>query len=127
MLVNGAALVVLVYCGGNLALTLVTYGIIGFTLLAYLPSFWTLPTLVLGGSAAAVAVGFINCVGNLGGFAGPSVFGSLRTGTGANAWSLYVIAGCTLLAGLLSLATVPARLEASASAPVAEPLSSGPH
>jgi ACS family tartrate transporter-like MFS transporter len=42
---------------------------------AWAPAFWSLPTLLLGQSAAAVAVGFINCIGNLGGFAGPYLVG----------------------------------------------------
>ena len=35
---------------------------------AYLPAFWSLPTLFLTESAAAGSIGLINSVGNLGGF-----------------------------------------------------------
>jgi ACS family tartrate transporter-like MFS transporter len=50
---------------------------------AYLPAFWSLPTLFLSQSAAAGSIGLINSVGNLGGALGPSVLGILRTWTGS--------------------------------------------
>jgi len=49
----------------------------GAVLFAWAPSFWVLPTLTLGESAAAASLGLINSVGNLGGFVGPSVVGYL--------------------------------------------------
>lgn len=73
----------------------------GFTAQAYLPAFWTLPTTLLGRSAAATAVGLI-CLGNLGGFVGPSVFGYLKTLTGQYNSGLYVLSGCMLAAGMLA-------------------------
>ncbi len=103
MLLNAVAIALLLASGNNAPLTLLSYALIGFTLLAYLPSFWTLPTLMLGGSAAAIAVGTINSVGNLGGFAGPSIFGYLRTATGSFSLGLWILVGITLLAGVLSL------------------------
>jgi len=45
------------------------------------PSYWVLPTLTLGESAAAAAVGLINSCGGLGGFVGPTVVGALLTAT----------------------------------------------
>lgn len=104
MLLNAAAIALLLASGNSFPMALVSYALIGLTLQAYLPAFWTLPTLLLGGSAAAVAVGAINSIGNIGGFAGPSIFGWLRTTTGSFELSLWVLAGITLLAGLLSLA-----------------------
>jgi ACS family tartrate transporter-like MFS transporter len=41
------------------------------------PTFWVLPTLVLGENAGAAAVGFINCFSGFGGFVGPTVVGGL--------------------------------------------------
>ena len=43
------------------------------------PSFWVLPTLTLGESAAAAAVGFINIFSGLGSFVGPTVVGKMLT------------------------------------------------
>jgi MFS transporter, ACS family, tartrate transporter len=72
----------------------------GLTAQAYLPAFWTLPTTLLGKSAAATAVGII-CLGNLGGLAGPWLFGYLKTVTGDYDAGLWVLSGCMLLAGAL--------------------------
>lgn len=73
----------------------------GLTAQAYMPAFWTLPTTLLGKSAAATAVGII-CLGNLGGFFGPWLFGYLKTVTGSYQIGLYVLAGCMIAAGLLA-------------------------
>jgi MFS transporter, ACS family, tartrate transporter len=73
----------------------------GFTAQAYMPPFWTLPTTLFGKSAAAAAVGII-CLGNLGGVAGPWIFGYLRTLTGGYNTGLLVMSGCMLVAGALA-------------------------
>jgi ACS family tartrate transporter-like MFS transporter len=74
----------------------------GLTAQAYMPPFWTLPTTILGKSAAATAVGII-CLGNLGGVAGPWLFGYLKTITGRYDTGLWIMSGCLVLAGLLAL------------------------
>lgn len=73
----------------------------GLTAQAYMPAFWTLPTTLLGKSAAATAVGVI-CLGNLGGVVGPSLFGYLKTVTGSYNAGLFGLSACMLLAGLLA-------------------------
>jgi ACS family tartrate transporter-like MFS transporter len=42
---------------------------------AFLPSFWPLPSLFLGESAAAASIGLINSIGNLGSFFTPAIIG----------------------------------------------------
>jgi ACS family tartrate transporter-like MFS transporter len=64
---------------------------------AYLPAFWSLPSLFLTGSAAAGSIGLINSVGNLGGFLGPSVVGWV------DAWSGSFVGGIWFLAISLSI------------------------
>jgi ACS family tartrate transporter-like MFS transporter len=73
----------------------------GLTAQAYMPAFWTLPTTLLGKSAAATAVGII-CLGNLGGFFGPWLFGYLKTVTGSYQAGLFVLSACMIAAGLLA-------------------------
>ncbi len=73
------------------------------------PAFWTLPSAFLTGSAAAAAVGLINSVGNLGGFIGPYVVGSLRTSTGSFKAAMWFLAACALTAGLLATRLRPPR------------------
>jgi MFS family permease len=48
------------------------------------PTFWTLPTAMLSGTAAAGGIALINALGNLGGFFGPFVFGLIKDATGGS-------------------------------------------
>jgi len=66
---------------------------------AYLPAFWTLPGMFLTSTAAAGSVGFINSVGNLGGFVGPKVMGKVETITGS------YIGGIWFLAAMMAVST----------------------
>ena len=59
--------------------------------------FWAIPPAFLGGTAAAAGIGMVNAVGNLGGFVGPWVVGSLRH------WSESYTAGLLLMATALTL------------------------
>jgi ACS family tartrate transporter-like MFS transporter len=45
-------------------------------LYSHIPPMWAIPTMFLGSSAAASAIGFINMTGNLGGSLGPSLVGA---------------------------------------------------
>jgi ACS family tartrate transporter-like MFS transporter len=101
MLATGVSLCLVVLSGTHVWLTVALFCLAGFTSQAYLPAFFTLPTALLGKSAAATAVGLI-CLGNLGGFAGPWLFGYLKTITGRYDSGLWVLAGCMLIAGTLS-------------------------
>jgi ACS family tartrate transporter-like MFS transporter len=49
--------------------------LVGGGLYTHLPAFWAIPTIFLGSTAAASAIGFINMVGNLGGSLGPMIVG----------------------------------------------------
>ena len=109
MLATGISLGLAVLANGNPWLMMALFCLAGFTSQAYLPAFWTLPTILLGRSAAATAVGLI-CLGNLGGFAGPWLFGYLKTVTGRYDTGLWVLAGCMLLAGVLAAGTAVARV-----------------
>jgi ACS family tartrate transporter-like MFS transporter len=50
---------------------------------AYLPAFWSLPSLFLSESAAAGSIGFINSIGNIGGAVGPIIMGVIKDRTGS--------------------------------------------
>ena len=73
-------------------LTVMTAGIYSF-----LGPFWALPNQFLTGYAAASGIALINSVGNLGGFVGPYMIGSLTRWTGSMFWGL-AFAGASLLA-----------------------------
>ncbi len=57
MLATGVSLGLAVLAGNHVWLTMALFCLAGFTSQAYLPAFWTLPTTILGKSAAATAVG----------------------------------------------------------------------
>jgi len=63
-----------------------------------LSTFWTVPPLFLGGSAAAGAFALINSVGNLSGFVGPGVMGWLKQATGDYQTGLWVCVAVPLVA-----------------------------
>ena len=77
--------------------------------MAFLPVFWAIPTEILSGPKAAVAVGTINALASLAGFAGPYAFGYLRAETGSFVAGFVVLMFCALAAGILMLLTPVAR------------------
>lgn len=62
--------------------------------------FWGMTTARLTGQAAAAGIALINSLGNLGGFAGPSVMGFVKEHTGGFGQAFLVIAGLMLLAAV---------------------------
>jgi ACS family tartrate transporter-like MFS transporter len=65
-------------------------------------SFWAMPPMILTGTAAASGIAWINSVGNLGGFFGPSVVGWAKNYSGSFAGGLYALAGFALLSAIVS-------------------------
>ncbi len=63
---------------GQLWLTVLLFTLAMTGLKAYLPAFWSLPSLFLTEAAAAGSIGLINSVGNLGGALGPAVLGVVK-------------------------------------------------
>jgi nitrate/nitrite transporter NarK len=81
--------------------------------MAFLSSFWAIPTEILSESTAAFAVGMINALASVAGFAGPYAFGYLNTRTGSFSTGFTVLMVSALASGILILLT-PARQRASA-------------
>jgi MFS family permease len=102
--IAAAALLGLVVQPESIAVSLLLFTLIGVGS-AYLPAFWALPTEILSQSAAAAAVGMINAVGSIAGFAGPYLFGYLNTRTGSFSPGLAVMMVAALGGGLLMLCT----------------------
>ena len=78
--------------------------------------FWTFPSMILTGTAAASGIAWINCIGNLGGFFGPMAVGWTKDHTGSFASGLYVLAGFAADVGIVH---VLAHLEESGGASAA--------
>jgi MFS transporter, ACS family, tartrate transporter len=65
-----------------------------------LATFWSVPPLFLGGTAAAGAFALINSVGNLSGFVGPGLMGWLLQTTGSYTTGMIMCMGVALAAAL---------------------------
>jgi D-galactonate transporter len=85
-------------------LTIVAFTIGACGVFGTLPVFWTLPTAVLSGSAAAAGIAVINSIGNLAGFAGPYAMGWMKDATGSFTGGLLLIAGLAVIAMAIVLA-----------------------
>jgi MFS transporter, ACS family, tartrate transporter len=90
---------------GSIAFLLVLFTMVAMGGVAFLPTFWAIPTEILGQSAAAAAVGLINAVGSVSGFAGPYLFGYLNTRTGSFSTGLAVMLAAALAGAVLMLCT----------------------
>jgi MFS family permease len=99
--VSGLALIACAYLGSPiLAAVAVIVGVMGGYMA--LPTFWTLPTGFLTGSAAAGGIALINSIGNLGGFVGPYAIGWIKDSTGETTLGLVVLAAGSITAGVLT-------------------------
>lgn len=91
-------------------LLIAVFTLVIFGTVAYLPSFWALPSAFLADSAAAAAIGFINCTASIGGFIGPMIIGNLSQRTGSfNAGFVFMIV-CWVIAALLVLLSPSRRV-----------------
>src|SRR5262249_7990230 len=71
--------------------------------------FWSLPNTFLSGTAAAAGLAFINSVGNIGGWFGPTIVGWIADTTGGFQGGLYALAGFVAVAALVTVLGVPGR------------------
>lgn len=92
---TGAAALLLAAYASSLVALVAAISVAMLSVFSMLGPFWALPTKFLQGTAAAVGIALINSIGNLGGFFGPYMIGSLRTSTGSFRGG-FLIAGATL-------------------------------
>lgn len=94
--------------GQPFALTMVWLCLTALMMWAWAPSFWVLPTITLGETAAAASVGLINSIGNLGGFFGPTIVGALLTGNHSYSFAvLFLCLAFFAAAGLILSLRLP--------------------
>jgi ACS family tartrate transporter-like MFS transporter len=77
------ALALTLHKGYPLWVMIALFTLASLCLKAYLPAFWSLPSLFLTESAAAASIGLINSVGNIGGWLGPKALGWIETKVGS--------------------------------------------
>ena len=87
--------------------------------------FWSMPTMFLTGAAAASGIAWINSLGNLGGFFGPSLVGWAKHFTGSFAGGLYALAAFALISAIVSAFWLTSRAAAPPPHPASVPASSG--
>jgi len=85
----------------NFYLAVVGFSVGAMGIYSSLPLFWTLPTAILGGTAAAGGIALINSIGNLSGYFGPSIIGALKDATQNYTAGLLVIAASLAIASVL--------------------------
>ncbi|QPP07073.1 MFS transporter [Streptomyces bathyalis] len=78
------------------ALCVAAFGFLGAQ-----PVFWTVPPTILSGAQMAGTIALISGFGNLGGFLGPYLMGSIEEGTGSGANGLYAIAAVVTAGALV--------------------------
>ncbi len=106
-LVAAAGLAACVIIGaGHPVITMIALCVAMMGQQSLVPTFWSLPSAMLTGVAAAGGLAMINAVGNLGGWLGPSVYGLIKDATGSADIGLLclavgplVTALCVVLAG----------------------------
>jgi MFS transporter, ACS family, tartrate transporter len=101
ILLAATALGLAPFTQGNLMLTVACFMAAAGGIKAYQPAFWALPGLFLTEAAAAGSIGFINSIGNLGGFLGPRILGYVKTHTGSFAGGIYCLAGGMLVSACI--------------------------
>jgi sugar phosphate permease len=102
-LTAAVALIVWFFIPHSNLMLVAVFTLVGFGTVAYLPSFWALPSAFLTSSAAAAAVGFINCTASIGGFVGPKIIGNLTQSTGSFAVGFIFMIACFVIASVLVL------------------------
>lgn len=84
------------------SLASLTLAIVG--VMSVISTFWSLPTALLSGTAAAAGIALINSVGNLAGHVSPSAVGFIKDMTGDVTWGMYLLSISMLASCVLVLA-----------------------
>jgi MFS transporter, ACS family, tartrate transporter len=122
------ALVCALLTQGQLWLTVALFTLAMTGLKAYLPAFWSLPSLFLTEAAAAGSIGLINSVGNLGGGVGTYVMGWSKKETGSfQNGILFLATSIVISATIILLLGLGRRAAPAATVPVIDPLADEIH
>lgn len=107
--VGAVGLALSAYWGNAPVLALAALCLSAMGCYAALPVFWTLPTSMLTGVAAAAGIALVNSIGNLGGFLGPTLVGYVSDATGSYGAALSTLAAFVAVAGVAVLALSPRK------------------
>jgi MFS family permease len=115
--IGAVALVLSVVFGSITALSIFLISIAMAGALAYDGPFWASASQAMPVALAGGAMGLINALGNLGGFAGPYVGGWLQDASGGSFLSTAVVLAVALLLGGLVMLTLRKRADRPAVTP----------
>lgn len=85
-----------------------------------LPAFWSIPSMFLSGSAAAVGIAMISALGSTGGFIGPYLIGFLKDRTGSNTGAFLAMSGVGALSAI-SFVLLKRRVTQTSSPGILDP------
>ncbi|MBV8815255.1 MAG: MFS transporter [Verrucomicrobia bacterium] len=105
--VGAVGLVMTGMYGHSTLLTMAGVTLSSMGVLSLFPVFWPIPAGMLAGTSAAAGIAWINSLGGLAGFFGPTIVGTVTDLTKKPDFAFYLIAGAVLLGGVLVLAIVP--------------------
>ncbi len=94
----------------NLVMVIIGLSMAISGVMASLPVFWTLPTSILKGKAAASGIAFVNSIGLTAGFVAPFIIGYLTTTTGTTDAGIYFVAAVWSVTALVAVFFVKPRL-----------------
>jgi len=97
-----------------LAITFLSIGTLG--VIGSMPLFWPIPSAFLAGTAAAAGIGFVNSVGNLGGYVGPNIPIWAKLVSTDKSAALYIIAGLLMVGAVVTFLCIPKTLRVRVSA-----------
>jgi D-galactonate transporter len=104
--IGAVALVASTVYANNAPLALVALSVATAGILSTFPVFWSIPTAMLGGTAAAAGIAMINSLGNLAGFVSPYLVGAIKDATQSTANGMLLLAASLAAGGALVLACV---------------------
>ncbi|HTS47673.1 MAG TPA: MFS transporter [Bryobacteraceae bacterium] len=94
---------------GVLGLAALTFATIG--IMCAFSTFWAMPTAILSGAAASAGIAWINSIGNLAGYVGPYLIGTIRDATNSMTIALLVLSVSALFSSLATLWVGRSRYE----------------
>jgi len=105
-LAGAAGLIVATFYSDNTLIAMAALSVATAGILSTFPIFWSLPTAMLGGAAAAAGIALINSVGNLAGFVSPYLVGAIKDATHSTASGIYLLAASLVVGAVLVVAAL---------------------
>jgi D-galactonate transporter len=109
MMLGAIGLTLSAVAGNHTAAAILCLTVAAAGILTCAPLFWSLPTALLGGAAAAAGIAAINSVGNLAGFVSPYAVGWLKDLTSSTEAGMFAVSA-VLVFGAFVVLSVPPKL-----------------